>query len=163
MADTNIYRRPAFLNRPWITGKLYDDYARSTIMHMDAFVFVFGAQRYLMIDWREGGKTQVALDGYLIEDDGLTPVWDIEKLRAGGRPEYWTRANHATMSRVHRRVLMEPARMMALGMGKWVRVVTQVHYVYVRETDCEIAANKYVDRKPYAARITAKGPLPDIL
>lgn len=138
-----------FSNRPWVTGKLYDDMARLSILHCDAYVIERGAHSYLIIDWREGGKIRIALDAYLIEADGLTPAWDNGMT---GRPVYWHKANAAIMARVHQTVLLCAARAAATGglrtMGgkQWARVMVQAHYVMVRESDTEIAGNRYATR-----------------
>jgi len=161
--ETPSKHRPRFQNRPWITGKLYDDMARTSILHCDAYVLDAATGRYLMIDWREGGRDQKALDVYLIQDDGLTAMWDA-RVATGGRAMYWTSENHAWMRRVHARVLREAENILA--MGTWSRVSVQAHYVLTRESDCEIPAgrNKYVDPKPYKPRTGSKGgTLPDIL
>lgn len=167
MRASNNNRRPAFPNRPWIGGKLYDEYARTTIMHMDAYLIIHGERSYLIIDWREGGFKRIALDAYWVEPDGLTPVEGAyaETMWLSGKPEYWTRANHATMRRLHKTVLAQPAQMLALGRGRWARVVMRAHYVWARESDCEItgAANKYVERKPYTPRAQPACILSDIL
>jgi hypothetical protein len=150
-------RRKPFPHRPWITGKVYDDYIRNTILHCDVYVFEFATRSYLVLDWREGGFKRVALDGYLIDADGLTPVWNIEPMWRGGKPRYWTRANHALMSRIHRTALAQGPRMLSLG--TWARVVVHAHYVRLNESDTEPGAGGYKEPKPYAPR----GGLPDWL
>lgn len=150
--------RYPFANRPWITGKLYDDMSRTSILHCDAYAVLWHGREYLVIDWREGGKVQVALDAWLIERDGLTPVWDAR--RVIGKPVYWSALNSGVMARVHRTVLQLAQDMGELYLGlRWTRVMVQAHYVMVREADPEISANKYAGHKPYAAR----SPFPDIL
>lgn len=159
MTDTYSFKRTPFPNRPWITGSgLYDLYSRDGILHCDAYVLARGLERYLVIDWREGGRAQVALDAYLIEADGLTPVWDANAVRDNGQPIYWTRET-PWIAAIHMRVLVACGTMLTLGAGRWARVLIQAHYVRVVERDCELSgeANKYVDRMP---RVT---PLPDIL
>lgn len=146
--NAEMNKRTPLLHRPWITGKLYDDYTRPSILHCDAYVVSHGALNYLIIDWREGGKTNVALDGWLIEPGGLTETWDIGRLWNVGVPQYWTQDNHVIMRAIHKRVLAQASEALKVGNGRWARVVTQAHYVKVRETDCEIADNKYVERKP---------------
>lgn len=138
--------RPALIHRPWITGKLYDDYTRPSILHCDAYVMKWNALKYLVIDWREGGKRQIALDAYLIQEDGLTPVWDAMSTLDAGVSLLWG-TEGVPWAALHVRVLAQGPRMLALGKGKWARVATQAHYVKVRERDCELgAANKYVER-----------------
>jgi hypothetical protein len=132
--DTFSATRPRYAlhNRPWISGKLYDDLVRPSILHCDAFCIDHLGVLYLVIDWREGGKKRVALDAYLIEPDGLTPVWDTERPN-GGRQVYWTRANHTIMARIHARVLEQASRL-AVQVG-WRRVMVQAHYVLARDID----------------------------
>ena len=129
MTEPDNYRRPAFPHRPWITGKLWDDYSRNTVLHLDAYTFVNREYGYLALYWSEGGFKAIALDGYRIEPDGLTPVEGhvTEALRTWGAPRYWTRSNNAVMARLHRTVLEQPARMLDLGRGRWSRVVVQAH------------------------------------
>lgn len=147
MENPNSYRRPALPNRPWITGKLYDQYCTSNILHCDAYVFEVSALKYLVIDWREGGSRRVALDAYLIEDDGLTPVWDALRLWAAGVPVTWHAANHGAMRSVHARVIAEARKAEGLGGGRYARVVIQAHYVRAAESNTELGAlNKYVER-----------------
>lgn len=146
MTTAPNYRRPAFPNRPWITGKLYDDYSRDTIMHMDAYILSAKGRTYLLIDFRRGGTFRIAVDAWLIEQDGLTPIWDAVGLQNVGEPVYWSRANHAWMRGVHQTVLAQAEKMMGFSQGRWTRVVTQCHYVHVTDTDCEIRDNKYVER-----------------
>lgn len=147
MENHSNYKRPGFICRPWITGKLYDQYASKLILHMDAYVVLFAGHGYLTIEWREGGALLVALDTYLIESDGLVPVWDIT--RAHGKALYWGETNNALMARLHKTVLDQPARMLELGRGRWTRVSAQCHYVHVREKDAEIPPerNYYVTPK----------------
>lgn len=149
--DSNIYRRPGFLHRPWITGILYDRYALDTIMHCDAYVRVAPTYDYLAVYWNVGGRTLHALDLYVIEPDGLTELWAEPSPR--GMDMLWTRVNAPWMARVHRTVLAMADKVEREG--PWARVVVQTHYVPTRETDCEVAAdrNKYVERAP---RGTAK-------
>lgn len=139
--STVNYRRPGFVNRPWIAGGLYDKYSAREILHCDARVLDAHAFKVLTLDWREGGRTQIADDAYLIEPDGLTPLWARDFHLRPVVPVYWTRANHALMSRLHRAVLGEVAK--AEASGRWARVVVQCHYVHVRETNGEIARNGY--------------------
>lgn len=152
MTMTDNYRRPPFPARPWIRGKLYDDYSRSTILHLDAYLFAFGGNVYLALDWTEGGFKRVALDGYLVESDGLTPVWDIAPMRLAGKPLSWSARNHATLARVHQTVMGRVPVMLSLGLGRWSRVVTLAHYVMRPETDPEPGHGAYSDPKPYASR-----------
>lgn len=156
MPDANIYRRPAFPARPWITGQLYDRYALPSVLHCDAYVFDYLGQEYLRVEWREGGRKLVASDAWLIEPDGLTPVWGDDCTR--GRAVFWSRANHATLRGVHARVLALVSDMHQLG--NWSRVVVQAHYVHVREQDCELRENAYKPPKSYAVR---RNSMPDIL
>lgn len=146
MAGTNKYRRPALTHRPWIRAGLYDLYARKSVLHCDAFAIYLPESNALalVIDWREGGKVQIACDAYLIEPDGLTPLWDATGALARGTPVYWTRANNALMRRVHATVLAEADKARALesiGLGeatrRWARVAVQAHYVHVKELDGE--------------------------
>lgn len=152
MDSQTDYRRPVLLHRPWITGKLYDDYSRLSILHCDAYVVAHGeALKYLVIDWHEGGRVRIATDAWLIQDDGLTPVWDALRVWNTGVPVIWTRANDATMRRVHKRVVICAAELaaqgdMLTGRTRWARVAIQAHYVRVRDTDCEVAANGYTGR-----------------
>lgn len=162
MADSNSYRRRPFPHRPWITGQLWDKYSAKTVLHCDAYTFAVGEARYLYIDWREGGRKQVALDCYLIEVDGLTPVWDAGRVWASGVPVYWHSGNSAVMARLHKRVLAQRATMLDLGQGRWTQVATLCHYVLIRQNDPEIRDNAYVERKTYKTGITAN-TLPDIL
>lgn len=153
MATLDNYRRPGFPNRPWISGGLYDLMARPSVLHCDAYVMHTrnpADVTALVIDWREGGRKRVALDAYMIEPDGLTPLWDAERHAVGGVPVYWTRANHTTMRRVHMTVLNEVAA--AEASGRWARVSLVAHYVHVDERDPWRGENHYRERKPYAPR-----------
>lgn len=159
MATIDTFKRPLFQNRPWVTQSgLYDLYAMPSILHCDAYLLARGLLKYLVMDWREGGIRQVALDAYLIEADGLTPVWDANAILDHGQPVYWSRETPWIAS-IHTRVLVQCSTMMTLGAGRWARCVMQAHYVRVVETDVELSAkaNKYVERAPRAL------PLPDIL
>lgn len=148
MADSNPYRRPPFPNRPWITGALWDKYALSTILHCDAYALAVGDKRYLLIDWRQGGRKQIALDCYLIERDGLTEVWDAGRIWVNATPVFWHAGNNATMARLHKAVLSQQAVMVTLWPGRWTQVVTQCHYIHVNETDVEAGGwNKYAVEK----------------
>jgi hypothetical protein len=101
-----------------------------------------GALKYLVIDWREGGRAQVALDAWLIEPDGLTPIWDASRL--SGVPLQWG-ADGVPWPALHQRVLAQAAQ--AEGSGRWARVVTQAHYVTVRDTDpMGGLVNRYTER-----------------
>lgn len=166
MTDSNPYRRPAFLHRPWIRGALYDQYVSKAILHCDAFVLDYVNVQYLLIDWREGGRTQVALDCYRIDTDGLTPVWLAGAVWADGRRMYWTRSNAGWMAGVHKRVIAQGNLMLSIR-PNYARVVTLAHYVNVRDTDAEIPSerNAYTERKPYKTRKTrtTRNTLPDIL
>lgn len=134
--DTNNYRRKAVINRPWLTGGLYDLLTRPTILHLDArvlYVDDFKAP-VLVLDWRQGGKARVALDAYLIEPDGLTPLWDAERVaRVGGSPLYWSHVNRDTFAPLHVSVLAMAAE--AEQSGRWARVSTVCHYVYASDRD----------------------------
>lgn len=160
MVDTNIYRRPAFINRPWMRGGLYDKYASKSVLHCDAYVLALDRVQYLVIDWRVGGKRQLAFDCYLIEPDGLTPVWNAGHVWATGKRVFWTRYNHATMRGVHARVLAQVPAMQALS--GLTQTTVQAHYVYVKDESCEPLRNEWKPPKPYKkrAKITR---LPDIL
>ena len=159
MTNPVSYRRPAFPARPWITGALYDLYSADVVLHCDAYVFEYHYFQYLTIDWREGGHKLIASDTWLIEPEGLTPVWDAR--RDLGRNVYWTRRNAATMARVHKTVLAQAPRMMELTRGRYARVVAQAHYVHVRNVSGEIDGNAYKPPRPYAPR--KRAPMPDIL
>lgn len=161
--DTPInYRRPGFLHRPWITGGLYDKYALATVMHVDAFVFTFGGREYLMVDYRLGGSKCISLDGWLVEPDGLTRVegYIVENMHKAGKPVFWSPKNHAYMSRLHKNVLSDADRIMSFTGSGWTQRTVLCHYIYVRDTDCEIAANHW---KPRAPRKPKAGVLPDWL
>lgn len=149
MANPSNYRRPAFQHRPWITGKLYDTYALPSILHLDAYVMQSGTLKYLELWWSEGGHKIMAHDLYMIESDGLTPIWQAPD---NAHALHWTRENNAWMARVHKTVLAQEGRMLALGQGRWARVVTQCHYVLVRDTNAEPARNKYTAPKEYVPR-----------
>lgn len=151
MRNPASYRRTALLLRPWITGKLYDDLTRPSILHMDAYIFILHGNEYLQLEWRVGGKELLALDTWLIEPDGLTPAWDVN--RNAGVLTY--NKNPA----LHARVIAQARE--AERADRWARVSVQCHYIDVRERDTEIRDNKYAGRKPYAPRKTL--PLPDIL
>lgn len=158
--NTAQYRRPPFFNRPWVAGKLYDDLARKSILHCDAYIFTLEGREYLTVEWHEGGRKPIALNTWLIEPDGLTPVWDIP--RASGQLMYWTKANNAAMARIHKTVLAMEDTMLTLGMGSWSRVSLRAHYVHVTETNVEKGLDVgYTPRKPYKPR--ARLALPDIL
>lgn len=145
MENPANYRRPPFTSRPWVAGKLYDDLARSTVLHCDAYVFETRAlKQLLVIYWREGGKRLVARDAYLIEPDGLTPVWDTDE-SAHVRPVIWTRANGATFARMHQSVLQLAADAGA-RFARWSRISLQAHYVRVTDSDVEGFKNAYKPR-----------------
>lgn len=131
-------------------------------MHCDAYVIGTRGVEYLVIDWREGGKRRVALDAWLLEADGLTPIWDGEGI--AGEPVYWGERNDAIMSRVHARVLLQTAAMMHLGRGRWTRVSVLAHYVRVTETDVETMPNTWAKPKAYGPRTRPpENKLPDWL
>lgn len=159
----NSYRRSALKNRPWITGALYDKLTSSKILHLDAYIFQYHGNEYLELEWNEGGKRLVARDTYLIEPDGLTPVWSTA--RAYGVPVFWTRHNHMTMARVHRTVLLEAENALKPTSPLWARVSVLCHYVHVTDTDCEItgAANSWKPPAPYKRKPRQLPKLPDIL
>lgn len=146
MTYARNYRRPALPARPWISNKLYDTLSRDTVLHCDAYLFLTDNREYLVIDWREGGKVLVAHDAYLIEPDGLTPVWGVAAVRQGALM-YWTRENNATMGGMHQRVLAN-VRETAVRFPKWSRVSLLCHYVHCPDTDCEIRDNRYKGRLP---------------
>lgn len=152
MPDAVIQRRPPFPLRPWVRGKAYDDLARPSVLHCDAFVVSAREATYLEIWWVEGGSRVMAHDVYVIEPDGLTPAW---QLPASVMRVYWTWQNHAWMRRLHKTVLAQGDRMLGIGRGRWARVVTQAHYVHVTDRDCEPTPNAYTPPKPYVPRAGA--------
>ena len=139
MTSPNNYRRPPLHHRPWITGGLYDNLAG--VLHCDAFMVLYRplAADVLVLDWHKGGRKLIARDAYLIEPDGLTPLWDTSKVLLDGIPQYWTPANHKLMARVHRTVVERCDELPQV-------VSLLAHYVRLTERDGEIAANKYVER-----------------
>lgn len=154
MAKPSSYRRPALLNRPWIAGKLYDDLSRPSILHLDAYVFTFGGNEYLQLDWREGGSKLIALDTWLVRD-GLTPVWDMH--RSLGALTY-----NADPT-LHARVVHQARE--ATTAGRWARVSTLCHYIDAREIDAEAGLGEplaKVTRSKPGLEIDASN-LPDIL
>lgn len=154
MASIDNYRRPRFPHRPWITGKLYDQYASKLMLHCDAYVIELENHMYLLIDWCEGGRKLIAVDAYLIEPDGLTPVWDSDRVRKGTRV-FWG-FEGVPWGPLHKRVLTE-AGDMPKRFNQWARILVQCHYVKLGETDTEIRGerNKYKERKEYAPRAFA--------
>lgn len=158
VSDASYSRRKPFPHRPWIGGKLYDDLARDSILHCDAYVMDHSGFKALVIDWRQGGREQVALDAYLIADDGLTPLWNPVRMYLDGTPLTWSRGLHTWFRRVHATVIAEAAK--AQASGRWGRVSVQAHYVDVREADVEIAENRYNAPKAYTRNNSL---LPDIL
>jgi hypothetical protein len=125
---------------------LYSDLSRTSILHCDAFVLYRDALKYLLIDWRLGGRQRVALDAYLISDDAsLTPVWDAERVQLEGTPLYWTRENDPWMRAVHARVFDLAGSALDAGTahGRWSQVSTLAHYVRCTERDPEPANNEY--------------------
>lgn len=164
MANPSSFRkRPVFKRRPWITGQLYENMARTTVLHCDAYVRDHGHFKALLIEWTEGGGRLIARDVYLVESDGLTPMWDDDGRIMSGLPVYWTPANDDVMRRLHARVLLLADD--AEGrFARWPRVSLLAHYVHVKHTDCEIPAsrNKYAPPKAYKAR-ERKATLPDWL
>lgn len=149
MSAAAKHRRPAFPHRPWIRGKVYDDFARPSIMHCDAYLWQAEGFKYVEIWWTEGGTRFMAHDLYVVEDDGLTPMWNAAD---NPRAIYWTWENHAWMRRIHKTVLAQGDRMLGIGRGRWARVVTQAHYIHVTDRDCEPTRNSYNPPKPYAPR-----------
>jgi hypothetical protein len=152
-------RRPAFPARPWITGKAYDDYSRDTVLHCDAYLYADAFKDYLVVSYRVGGRKLIALDGYLAEPDGLTPIWDVEALvtRANVRRAFWTRSNHALMRRIHKNVLNMARE--ANAQGQYQRVTLLCHYVRVTDEPCEPGQGAYKTPK----RRAMQNSLPDIL
>ena len=142
--STSNYRRPAVLNRPWLAGKLYDDITRTSVLHRDAFVWELGSFKVLHIDWREGGRKQVAEDAYLIEPDGLTPLWSQDWRLMARMSLHWTRATHAMFAPLHARVIAE-AR---LAGERWAQVSVLAHYIKCGERNAEIGANAYGRKLP---------------
>ena len=140
--STTTKRRPAFPSRPWIRGKLYDDLNRETVLHADADTRYIDQRAYLMIDWKEAGRVQVALDAWLIEADGLTPVWQPAYLWGRGERVYWTARNHAMMCRIHRRVVEQVWEAGVLA-ARWSRVSLQTHYVHVTDNDPMAGVTNY--------------------
>lgn len=140
-----MLRRPSFINRPWITGKLYDDLSRNTVLHCDARVLDLNTFKVLAIDWNEGGRKQVARDAYVIEPDGLTPLWDTAWRFAVSVPILWTR-DTPWLGPVHARVIAEATK--ALSTGPWSRVSLLAHYVRCTEYDTELKRNVYTERLP---------------
>lgn len=152
MTFSVIYRRPAFINRPWIIGKLYDDLSRSTIIHCDAYVFTFGGNQYLQLEWRVGGGVLMALDTWLIEPSGLTPVWNIH--RRNGALTYDT--NPA----LHARVIVQ-AQGAYVAVHGITRVSLLCHYIDVRERDPEASLGDPLATR--TRRTRARATLPDVL
>lgn len=149
MTSTYNYRRPAFVNRPWIRGQLYDLLSRSTVLHCDAYVHLFAHREFLILDWREGGSKPIALDAWRVDTDGLTPVWDRS---VQGIPMY---SRDPTL---HARVVAEVRRTQAAG--PWLRVSLLCHYIDVRETNVEAPLTM---RAPQTRRQKYTSKLPDIL
>lgn len=136
-----------FNNRPWIStsSKLYSDLSRTSILHCDAFALELHALKYLLIDWRLGGRERIALDAYLIgEGPTLTPVWDAERVQLEGTPLHWSRGT-PWLASVHARVfdLAGSAGDAGLAHGRWSRVSVLAHYVRCTEKDPEPANNRY--------------------
>jgi hypothetical protein len=156
MSEPVNYSRIPFRNRPHITGKLYEDLKRPGILHLDAYTLNVGALKYLLLDWRESGRERLALDAYLVEPDGLTPVWDAEKL--SGVQCYWNLPERSLYAELHMRVLAEAAK--AQDTGRWSRVSLWAHYVYVRESDPERGLEPSKPRGAYKRKLP---PLADIL
>lgn len=119
------------------------------------------ALKYLDVRLTLGGTTPVAHDAYLIEPDGLTPVWDVTV--ADGIPLYWSQAD-AWWPTLHSRVIEMAGD--AATLGPWSRVSLLCHYVSLRtlDTSPEIPPerNHYKERAPYKPRARVNG-LPDIL
>ena len=142
--------REPFSYRPWITGKLYDDLARRSILHCDAQVIDAGALKYLAIDWRKAGRVRVALDAYMIEPDGLTPLWDATTpARHAVRLLTWG-APGVPWEALHARVCEQAATAQDAGQaqGTWARVSLLAHYVPALDLDAEIAGNSYAGKLP---------------
>lgn len=158
-------KRKAFPNRPWITGKLYDDMSRSTVMHMDAWTFLYEGKPYLLIDFREGGFKQIALDAWMIEADGLVEAegYVVEQMRLDAEKRFWTSKNNLIMSGIHKHVLAWGQRMMGFSRGRWTVLMTRCHYVHVKQVDPEIPRERNF-YKPYGSQAAhpvrkLKGPL----
>jgi hypothetical protein len=115
-------------------------------------VFIFGKREYLQLEWREGGTKLIALDTWLVEPDGLTPVWDMS--RANGALTY------NTNPQLHARVIQQ-AREAEMA-DRWVRVSVLCHYIDARETDVETRLSM-ITRKRRDGPQYDMGKLPDIL
>ncbi len=137
--------RTPLLHRPYLSAKYYDDQTRHTILHMDAYVQnIISGSPALVVYTTDRGRWAHTQSAWLIESDGLTPLWDIPPMSA--KRVYWTRANHATMRRVHKTVLAM-AQTMPLG-PEHRRVSLMCHYVFQSAANPEIAANQYPGRTP---------------
>lgn len=137
--------REPFSYRPWVTGKLYDDLSRRSILHADAQVIDAGAVKYLVISWRRAGRVQVALDAYVIEADGITPVWDASApARHALRLLSWG-APGVPWDALHARVCEQVAVAADAGeaSGTWSRVTLLCHYVPRADVAGEIERNVY--------------------
>jgi hypothetical protein len=144
MPNAITYRSRAFPHRPWILGQLYDVLSRETVLHLDAHIMLFGGRMYLDMYWSAGGTREVARDVYLIEPDGLTPVWDMTNL---GKDVYWSKLTHKDIAPVHAAVVARAREVERTG--RWARVSVQAHYVHAGDECLEPGAGAY---KPPKAR-----------
>lgn len=93
---------------------------------------------FLMIDWRRAGRERVALDAYMIEPDGLTPLWDASlPVKLSARVIHWGDVN-VPWNALHARVCEQAAT--AADAGQWARVSLLAHYVPALDIDAEIIA-----------------------
>jgi hypothetical protein len=135
MANPASYRRIPYKNRPWIRGKLFDDLRSNTVLHLDAYVLDWGALKYLVIEYREGGRELLARDTYAVNAVSVTPQWGD----AQGRPGTWNKRDHATYRRAHALALARADECRASG--RWGRVDVLCHYVGACDVDTEPRRN----------------------
>jgi len=143
----NRLKRPAITHRPWLSTALWDVLTRLSILHADAYVMTLGSEptatalKYLVIDYRRGGRERIALDAWLVEADGLTPMWDALDVLGRGSPVTWGTLG-VPWARLHRTVV-ETAY---AARGPWSRVSLQCHYVRATDRDTEPKVNAYKER-----------------